>query len=97
VKNTIRFLIIFAFGVVVAAGSQNQKPPVTLTPQASKYYIQIDKAQEDLRRQYQELERNRAMLLAGADVPADWQCTAGQDGIVVCAKPAPTPKPSPTP
>ena len=80
-------LVMLLIGVAVSA--QQPKPAeFKLNPDASKVWANIDQAEAELRRQYDQLEGQRATLLIGAGVPADSrQCKADDKGIVVCVKP----------
>lgn len=72
----------------VSVGAQQPKAEFKLNPDASKVWTNIDQAEAELQRQYQELERQRVTLLIGAGVPQDSrQCKADDKGIVVCVKP----------
>lgn len=82
-----RLLFIIALCVVTQGQT---KPPQTysLNPEASKVWANIDQAQAELRRQYDQLEAQRATLLIGAGVPQDSRsCKADDKGVVVCVKP----------
>lgn len=80
---TILILSLTAFAQKVDAPEVHK-----LTHQASQVFMNIDKAEAELTRQYRELEDKRAILLIGANVPQEFSdCSAAPDGIVVCTKP----------
>jgi hypothetical protein len=83
-----KLLLLIALCVV----TQGQTKPVEfkLNPDASKVYVNIDQAEAELRRQFDQLEGQRATLLIGAGVPQDSrQCKSDSTGIVICVKPEP--------
>lgn len=81
--------IIILLAILIIAGAQQPKPvEFKLNPDASKVWANIDQAQAELRRQFDQLEAQRSTLLIGAGVPQDSrQCKIDDKGIVVCAKP----------
>lgn len=81
-----KLLLIVALCVV----TQGQTKPTEfkLNPDASKVWANIDQAESELRRQFDQLEAQRATLLIGAGVPQDSrQCKSDDKGTVVCVKP----------
>jgi hypothetical protein len=88
-----RLTIIAALLTVAIIARADEAKPVTyrLNPEASKAFVAIDAAENQLRQQYATLEAQRAALLIGAGVPEGSRiCTLDKE-TVVCAKPAPTP------
>ncbi len=89
-KNIITASLILLVLLLISVGAQQPPKPVEfkLNAEASKVWANIDQAQAELRRQYDQLEGQRAMLLIGAGIPADSrQCRVGGSSFVVCAKP----------
>lgn len=80
--------LLFVIALCVAAQGQSKPAEFKLNPDASKVWANIDQAEAELRRQYDQLEGQRTVLLIGAGVPADSRsCKADDKAIVICVKP----------
>lgn len=90
------FLVMLAFGLWSLAFGQKTEAPTTykLNAEASKAYSQLSQRQEELRREFAQLETNKLALLIGAGVPADARECAMEADVVVCRKPAPAASPT---
>ena len=88
-KNIATAIIILFALLLISVGAQQPKPTeFRLNPEASKVWNNIDQAEAELQRQFQQLESQRATLLIGAGVPNESrQCKTDDKGIVVCVKP----------
>lgn len=91
--------VIVLLGIILIAGiwivaQQSKADPITykLNSEASKTYIDIMRAQDELRLKFAQLEVNRTALLIGAGVPVEARENCKQDKeVIVCSKPEPTP------
>ena len=74
----------------------DQAGTFTLSPEASKAYKLIADAENELQKQYGQLESNRMALLIGANVAAEARgnCNMDKPDAVVCSKPAASPSPA---
>jgi hypothetical protein len=89
-KRTYKSVIVCVtlIAIWMIAPAQQPKPEFRLNPEASKVWANIDQSEAELRRQYDQLESQRIILLIGAGVPGDSRsCKTDEKGIVVCVKP----------
>jgi hypothetical protein len=105
-RKTLLAVVITTAGLLACCGAaeswiiaQNNAQTFTLNAEASATWQRINQADAAERerhdREMGRLTDLRVAMLQGAGIPQEaWgSCTANKDGIVVCAKPQPSPAP----
>lgn len=90
-------LCLLAFLTIAVLAHADAPAAFKLGPEASKAFVQIQGRLTEIEKEHAELTKLKLALLVGAEVAPEARasCAAGQDGVVVCSKPAPTPSPTP--
>lgn len=90
------FLLIVG-GIITIA--QSKEAAYKLNAEASANYLELERAKQDLIRQFQDLQARQQAILIGAGIPAAERVKQPtvKDGIVEFAVPSPSPQQSPRP
>jgi hypothetical protein len=90
---TFSTILVFAVLLTVAASHAQQKStPVKLNAEASKM---IDAIEADKKACLDAANRQEGLILIGAGVQRDAQCSKDTDGLWTCTKPEAAQSPSP--